>query len=50
VVFAIKELDEIEFEQFTLPMLAAIWDDDALFVVIIHAMRMTDEMKRQFRK
>lgn len=50
VVFAMKELEEIELDQLTLPMLAAIWDDDALFVVIIHAMRMTDEMKRQYRK
>ena len=45
-----KELEEVEFDQLTLPMLAAIWDDDAVFVVIIHAMPMTDEMKRQYRK
>ena len=50
VVFAIKELEEIELEQLTLPMLAALWDDDGLFIVIIHAMRMTDEMKRRYRK
>src|SRR5438067_231748 len=48
VVFAFKELFEIEFEQLTLQMLAEIWDDDAVFVVIIHAMPMTDAMKSQY--
>jgi hypothetical protein len=50
VIFALKELDEIAPDQLTLPMLASIWDEDALFVVIIHAMPMTDEMKRHYRK
>lgn len=48
VIFAVKELEEIEYSQFTLPMLAAVWDDDAFFAVIIHAMPMTEEMKRRF--
>ncbi|HSZ55529.1 MAG TPA: hypothetical protein VK797_07715 [Tepidisphaeraceae bacterium] len=49
VIFVWKELDAIEWRQFTLPMLAAVWDDDAIFVVVIHAMPMTAEMKRRYR-
>jgi hypothetical protein len=50
VVFSLKELDEIDFDQFTLPMLASVWDDDALFAVVIHAMPLTDEMRRQYKR
>lgn len=49
VVFAFKELEDIAREQLDLPMLAAVWDGDAVFVVIIHAMPMTDEMKSRYR-
>lgn len=50
VVFTTRELAEIGYAQLTFPMLAAIWDDDALFIAIIHAMPMTDDMKRQYRE
>ena len=50
MIFALKQPHEIEFDDLTPPMLAALWDDDAVFVLIIHAMPMTDEMKSQYRK
>jgi hypothetical protein len=50
VIFALKQPHEIELDDLTPPMLAALWDDDAVLVLIIHAMPMTDEMKRQYRR
>lgn len=50
VIFAIRELAEVDYTQLTPPMLAAIWDDDAIFIAIIHAMPMTDDMKRRHRQ
>lgn len=50
VIFAIKDVADIDYDQLTLPMLAAISEEDSLFIVIIHAMPMTDDMKRRYRE
>jgi hypothetical protein len=50
VVFVEPTDDEISFDALTPEALSAMMDDDAVFVRVIHAMPMTDDMKRQFKR
>jgi hypothetical protein len=50
VVFVHPADEEVDFENLTAEALSAMMDDDALFVRVIHAMPMTDSMKRQYKR
>ncbi len=50
VVFVRPADEQIDYESLTPVALAAMMNDDALFVRVVHAMPMTDDMKRQYKK
>src|SRR3954447_17355269 len=50
VVFVEPADDELDFETLTPEALWAMMDDEALFVRVIHAMPMTDDMKRRHNR
>ena len=50
VVFVHPADEEIDYERLTPEALSAMMDDDVRFVRVIHAMPMTESMKRQFKR
>ena len=49
VIFVMKPPDEIEFESLTIEEWAGLAEGDEI-VCVIHAMDLTDRMKRRYRK
>jgi uncharacterized DUF497 family protein len=50
VVFVFRADDEVDYESLTLDDVLALADNHATTIYVIHAMEMTDGMKRQYRK
>jgi len=49
VIFVLKQPDELEFETLDIEQWADVRDDDQI-IYVVHAMPLTDTMKKRFRR